>query len=357
MGRKKDIERLVHQELSNKIAYGQSKKLAKKELGFGESTYKIFAVNSYKTYLKQCKQYARWLKSEKGINKIDDIGKTEQYAKEYIQSRLDDGKSIYTVKMERSALGMLYGKQIDIKLPERTPDQIKRSRLETKNDKHISRDGKYKDVFTIACATGSRRKDISKLCVKDFKEVDGKLYVYFQKSKGGRDRLSPVLAKYEQDVRNILKQAKADGKDRLFEHIPKEIDVHGLRREYCKGLYDEIKDNKELRDKLLKNYPERHEFKTQKDANGNSVTKEIKSNVYKDREGNVWDRDDIYVLSQALGHNRLDVSITHYLKSWLQINMFVIMMMREKYKLFIKLDGRHPYSSGMPFFVGKSNRH
>lgn len=315
MGRKKDVERLFHQTLSDKLAFGQSKKAAKKDLGFGQSTYQIYSVNSYKTYLKQCKQYAKWLKQEKGINKIDDINKTEQYAKEYIQKRLDDGKSIYTVKMERSALGMLYGKQIDIKLPSRTPDQITRSRKETKNDRYISRDGKYKDVFTIAIATGSRRKDISKLCVNNFREVDGKLYVFFEKSKGGRDRLTPVLEKYEKDVRDIIEQAKNEGKTRLFNHIPKEIDIHGLRREYCQGLYDEIKDNKELRNEILKNYPERRELKTQKDKNGNTVTKEIKSDVYKDRSGNVWKRDDIYVLSQALGHNRLDVSITHYLKS------------------------------------------
>ncbi len=315
MGRKKDVERLFHQTLSDKLAFGQSKKAAKKDLGFGQSTYQIYSVNSYKTYLKQCKQYARWLKEEKGINKIDDINKTEQYAIEYIQKRLDDGKSIYTVKMERSALGMLYGKQIDIKLPSRTPDQITRSRKETKNDRYITRDGKYKDVFTISIATGSRRKDISKLCVNNFREVDGKLYVFFEKSKGGRDRLTPVLEKYEKDVRDIIEQAKADGKTRLFNHIPKEIDVHGLRREYCQGLYDEIKDNKELRNEILKNYPERRELKTQKDKDGNTVTKEIKSDVYKDRSGNIWKRDDIYVLSQALGHNRLDVSITHYLKS------------------------------------------
>ena len=315
MGRKKDVERLFHQTLSDKTSFGQSKKLAKQDLGFGQSTYKIYSVNSYKTYLKQCTQYAKWLKEEKGINKIDDINKTEQYAIEYIQKRLDDGKSIYTVKMERSALGMLYGKQIDIKLPVRTPDQITRSRGETKNDKYITRDGKYKDVFTIALATGSRRKDISKLCVNNFREVDGKLYVFFEKSKGGRDRLTPVLEKYEKDVRDIIEQAKVDGKTRLFNHIPKEIDIHGLRREYCQNLYDEIKDNKELRNEILKNYPERRELKTQKDKDGNTVTKEIKSDVYKDRSGNVWKRDDIYVLSQALGHNRLDVSITHYLKS------------------------------------------
>lgn len=316
MGRKKDIERLFHSELSNRTAYGQSKHADKQELGFGKSTYKIYSVSTYKTYLKECTAYAKWLKEEKGINKIDDLNKTEQYAKEYLQKRLDDDKvSIYTVKMERSALGMLYEKQIDMKLPARTPDQITRSRGETKNDKYISRDGKYKDVFTVCLATGGRRRDINKLTPNNFTEVDGKLYVFFGKSKGGRDRLTPVLEKYEQDVRNIIEQAKTDGRKKLFNHIPKEIDVHGLRREYCQGLYDEIKDNKELRDKILENYPPRRELKTQKDKDGNTVTKEIKSNVYKDRNGNVWQRDDIYVLSQALGHNRLDVSVTHYLKN------------------------------------------
>jgi len=316
MGRKKDIERLFHSELSNRTAYGQSKHADKQELGFGKSTYKIYSVSTYKTYLKECTAYAKWLKEEKGINKIDDLNKTEQYAKEYLQKRLDDDKvSIYTVKMERSALGMLYEKQIDMKLPTRTPDQITRSREETKNDKYISRDGKYKDVFTVCLATGGRRRDINKLTPNNFTEVDGKLYVFFGKSKGGRDRLTPVLEKYEQDVRNIIEQTKTDGRKKLFNHIPKEIDVHGLRREYCQGLYDEIKDNKELRDKILENYPPRRELKTQKDKDGNTVTKEIKSDVYKDRDGNVWKRDNIYVLSQALGHNRLDVSVTHYLKN------------------------------------------
>ena len=33
-----------------------------------------------------------------------------------------------------------------------------------------------------------------------------------------------------------------------------------------------------------------------------------------DREGNIYNRDDLYIISQALGHNRVDTSIAHYLK-------------------------------------------
>lgn len=316
--KKQKISILIVGDLKDKIAFGQSKYQAKKEAGltFGQSTYKIYSEQSYNTYKKECLKFADWLNEEKGIKKVRSLDEVKPYAKEYIEDRIENGYSAWTVKTGRSALGMLYGETIQIdKMPVRTPKDIKRSRGETKNDTYHSRDGKYKDLFTVCLATGGRRKDINKLTPSCFTEIDGKLYVNFFKSKGGRNRLTPVLDKYQDDVKRIVDEARMNGEKKMFPRIPKEIDVHGLRREYCQGLYDEIKDNKELRDKILENYPPRRELKTYKDKDGNSYTKEIKSDVYKDRDGNVWKRDDIYVLSQALGHNRLDVSVTHYLKN------------------------------------------
>lgn len=152
------------------------------------------------------------------------------------------------------------------------------------------------------------------MTINSFVEKDGHLYVQFDKSKGGRDRLTYVRGEYEKEIRNIIQKARDEGRTKIFEKIPQKIDAHSLRREYCKGLYEEIKDNPKLRDDILKNYPPRHEYKTQTDKNGNSCTQEIQRDFYKDRDGNVYNRDDIYVCSQCLGHNRLDVSITHYLK-------------------------------------------
>lgn len=78
---------------------------------------------------------------------------------------MDEGESLYTLKMERSALGMVYGHSLDIPLPIRHSEDVKRSRHETANDKHISRNGKYKDVFTVVTATGCRRCDVKNLTV------------------------------------------------------------------------------------------------------------------------------------------------------------------------------------------------
>lgn len=315
MGRKQSVENLFHSTLKNKIAFGQSKHADKAGLGFGMSTYKIYSYGTYNTYVKECLQYSKWLKTEKGIKKVDDISKTERYVKEYLQYRQEQGVSVFTLKMERSALGMLYSKTIDCELPARDSKNITRSRLAVEGDKHYSENGKYKDVFTIARATGGRRSDLSRLTVNSFIERDGHLYVQFQQSKGGRDRLTYVRSEYEQEVRDIIQKTKESDKERIFDKIPQRIDVHGLRRDYCQGLYMEIKDNRELRNDILKNYPPRHEYKTQKDKNGNSYTQEIQRDFYRDRDGNTYNRDDIYVCSQCLGHNRLDVSVTHYLKN------------------------------------------
>ena len=102
------------------------------------------------------------------------------------------------------------------------------------------------------------------------------------------------------EVKQIFERARESGKTRLFEHIPKEIDIHGLRREYAQGLYHTLTDDRALRDEYLALYPTRHE--------------KVKSDFYRDREGNVFERDTVYVVSQALGHNRIDTSITSYLK-------------------------------------------
>jgi len=192
------------------------------------------------------------------------------------------------------------GHSIDITLPVRRSSDVKRSREDTANDKHICRSGKYADVFTVACSSGCRRCDMYSLTVNSLIEKDGRYFLDIRQSKGGRDRLAPILPENEEQVKAIFEKAKETGKKRIFEHIPKEIDIHSLRREYAKDLYHTLADNKSLRDIYLDYCPPRAE--------------KVKSDFYKDRQGNVFERDTVYVVSQALGHNRIDTSITSYLR-------------------------------------------
>lgn len=309
--KKQSINRVIKNNLKSKIAYGESKHEAKKELGFGQSTYKIYSYSTYTTYEKECLKFGEWVKTEKGINSIKNVDDIKQYTQEYLQERLDNGCSVWTVKMEKSALSMLYSEPIKMDMPKRNIHDIDRSRHN--RNVHFARDGKYKDVYTIALATGGRRADIEKLRPDDFKMQDGKLYVSFKGSKGGRDRLSYVRQEYVKDVLEIVQKAKIEGRNKVLEDIPSNMDIHALRKEYAYSLYQDIQKDDELRTFLLNHEPPRKEYRTSTNKDGQKVTKEVQKDIYKTRDGDIFKRDDIYIISRQLGHNRIDTAICHYL--------------------------------------------
>lgn len=253
---------------------------------------------------------------EKGVNKYADIKETKQFARDYLQERLDNGLSIWTVKMERSALGKIYGEQIEIDVPKREQECVTRSREEREHDKHFSVT-RNADLITIATACGTRREDLGKLRIDSFKTMNGRLYVEILGSKGGRDRIAPVLKEKEQEVKDILERMKSNGKgreDTLFDSVHSKMDVHSYRRVYAKSLYVEMTADRKQRDEVLKQYPKRHETKTYC-ADGVKEVKEIKSQYFCPRGTKErFERDDLYVVSCALGHNRIDVTYHSYLK-------------------------------------------
>ena len=324
MGRK-TIENQLEHKLHEKIAFGESRHSAKlemrQELGteyrFGMSDDKIHSIETFDTYKKVAREYSRWLVEEKGLNKYTDVEKTREYAQEYLKNRIDKGCSLWTVKMERSALGKIYGKRIEIELPKREQELVTRSREEHEHDKHFSV-SRNSDLILVASACGTRREDLGKITLSSFKEKDGHLYVAINGSKGGRDRLSPILREKENEVRELLERKRAEGKmehEKLFDKVHSKMDVHSYRREYAQNLYKDIANDKAYRDSVLKHYPKRIEIKTYTNRKGEKVTKEIQSKYFIPKGSKEkFERNDLYVVSQALGHNRIDVSYNSYIK-------------------------------------------
>lgn len=324
MGRKTITRQLEHC-LHDKMAFGESRHEAKNELRnslgedyrFGMSDDKIHALETFDTYKKVSVEYAKWLIEEKGVNKYIDIKDTERYACEYLQERLDKGLSVWTIKMERSALGKIYGQQIELRqLPKRQDEDITRSRKECEHDKHFSV-SKNADLVLIASACGTRREDLGKVRMDSFKVIEGRLYVEIKGSKGGRNRIAPVLEVKEKEVKAFLERLEKEGKRNnipLFGKVHSKMDVHSYRRAYAKALYREVSTNRKIRDIILRNYPTRCEMKTTI-VNGERITKEVQSQYFRPKgTKEIYDRDDLYVVSQALGHNRIDVTYHSYLK-------------------------------------------
>lgn len=297
MAKKRTLENQIVSSLKKQICFGDSKHLDKQKLSWGESSYKIYSYSTYNTYKKECLQFSKYLIENKNINKYISIADAEKYVKDYLDYCKDKKCSLYTLKMRRSALSMLFKHSIDYKLDVRHYTDVTRSRKEVEADKHYNREGKYKDLFTILESTGGRRADIKNIKISDFFEKDNKLFLKINQSKGGRDRIVYVLN--SSDIKEIIEKRKQENKEYLVDKIPSKIDVHSYRRYYCRELYKTVLKDKELREELLKIYPARSE--------------NIKRDYYKDRENNVFDRDCVYICTQNLGHNRLNVTVNHYL--------------------------------------------
>lgn len=312
MGRK-NLHKWIREEYVSLRRYGESRHDEKQSIRedgtykFGYMSKYIYSIKTSKTYEEIGRRYADWLVNEKGVSKwssLSDID--ESYAKEYLDKRIEDNVSAYTFKAERSALGKLYGHTIEYdNAPIRERDNIIRSRGDAERDRHFSEE-KNQTAVDLTRACGFRRSDLSRVRSSDFEERDGHLVVRVEGSKGGRDRISPVRPELENRVREILHEHKAAGRtenERLVDKVHNAMDVHSYRRDYAQGLYEDVTNDRDFRDRVLDLYEQRYEPKA-------------KGDMYYTRGENQFsgERDDIYCVTQALGHNRLDVTVNHYLR-------------------------------------------
>lgn len=307
------LQNQVQHSLVSKARIGESRHAAKAELKdsyaakgekmpFGTPVEGVHSIKTFKDYKAIGERFAAWCVQEKGVSKYAKIDTIRQYATEYLKGREAEGKSLYTLKTERAALGKIFGEPISCTFERpRTTKEITRSRGEKVRDTHFSEE-RNKDLVTIAKATGARREDIAKMSAKDFfQDQRGNLWVRIEQSKGGRDRVAPVLPSYRPEVERILSERQ---NSTLFDKIHNGADIHSYRREYAKELYSLVKEDQAKAADYKALYGPRNE-------------PNIKGDMYHshDKERPFHGaRNDIYIVSEALGHNRLDVTVSHYLK-------------------------------------------
>ena len=77
------------------------------------------------------------------------IEAAKEYVQEYLDMRVGEGLSAWTVHLDCSAIMKMYGESavnMGIKVPERKRADIKRSRYECEHDRHVSEE-KNKDII------------------------------------------------------------------------------------------------------------------------------------------------------------------------------------------------------------------
>ncbi len=274
-----------------KHSRGEAKEIAE---AAGESTWAFSTgmIHSFKTrtvYQAHVVRFVRWARSIHQVKNLAQLDpRAEALATEWVQAQLAEGKSPYTLQAERAALRLFFGNRTlaqDVAIPRRTREHITRSRGPAAHDRHIQL-ANWQPLIRFLQATGLRRNELRALrdqdIIRDDLEYLDEIVVKVRNGKGGKARTVPVLPGREADVRAVL--SGSDPEALVFSRIPKHLDVHSYRREYAQALYQHYAPGRGL-----------------PPAQGRLKPRD-------------YDRDTAQRVSWALGHNRIDVVIRHYLR-------------------------------------------
>lgn len=289
MGRTKNksMKWQVEELLLSKLCIGQSRHEAKKEAKkLGKQTPDgIHSWDTYNTYKKHCIYFTEWCKKTYGCKTIEGA---KAHIQDYLDYRIDNGLSAWTIKMEASAIAKMYGSsvaELGIKTPERRREDIKRSRFTCKHDKHISLEN-HKDIIDFCKGCGLRRHELAQLKTENI-IIEGKnVYIEVLQGKGGKQRIVEVLPEYREHIKSYHNDNIGD---HVFKEIPQNLDIHSYRAFYTCELYKSLERSLD------------------------SLTREQKYYCKGDMKGRVYDRRAMIEVSKMLGHNRINVIASNYL--------------------------------------------
>ncbi len=288
---RKSIVKETIDRLEEKMAIGQSRYVAKKALReqgkvWSVSDGKIHSFKTRSTYQEHSIRFVKWAREAYHVVQLAQLDpRAGELVSEYLQLHIQEGKSPYTLQAERAALRMLFDDRAlgsSVKLPVRARSGITRSRGAVAHDKHFQ-PANWPELMNFLRATGLRRQELRDLHVRDiYQGHDGHAYVHVENGKGGRQREVQALPGHDQDVLAVVEGRDPD--EKVFDRIPRHLDVHSVRREFAQALYLHFAPGREL-----------------PPATGRLKRKD-------------YDRAAAERVTWALGHNRIDVVLRHYVR-------------------------------------------
>ncbi len=265
-------------------------KKARREAGEHLWSFSSGVIHSHGTrnaYQQHVMAFIQWSRATHDVRRLDELDRrAEELATDYLNQRLLQNCSPYTVQAERAAFRLFFSNRqlaASVQLPARKREEITRSRKETVREKEFQ-PANWQPLIKFLQATGLRRNEVRQLQIEDIVyTMMNTLEVTIKKGhgKGGRPRQVPVLPGREQDVLAIYEGR--DPQERVFARIPSHLDIHALRREYAQAYYC-LLSGRELP----------------------PATGRLKRLDY--------DEGAVLRVSYALGHNRKDVILRHYLR-------------------------------------------
>lgn len=258
----------------------------------------IYTWKTYQAYIKHCCYFLDWCKENHGCSKT--LKQCRQYVPEWIKSRR--GLSASTQKLDVAALSKLYrchhgrGQKPfkDVETDTRRRVNIKRSRGDAVRDKHFSEKNNA-DLITFCKCSGLRRAELQDLRFEDFRLAapDGNegpgLYVH-RSTKGGRVRRINFVGSKDEIALCCDIMSKSNGLTKVWGKVHSGADIHSYRADYATRVYQMY-----ARPIATLNHDEIYYCRG-------------------DRKGTWLDKKAMLVASKALGHNRISIIASNYLR-------------------------------------------
>jgi len=246
MGSHKSLIREAIERLDSLMVIGESRFQAKQaqraaspDGGWTVSTGKIHSHTTRKVYQQHILAFINWARTQHGITRLAWLDeRAAELLTQYLMEHVAAGRSAYTVQSERAALRLFFGKwslAAAVGIPRRTRTTITRSRFPASHDRHFQPEH-WQALIRFAQACGLRRAELRDLWVRDvYITGDSTLFVHVRNGKGGKAREVAVLSGHEEDVLAVVLGRAPD--EKVFDHIPKHMDVHSYRRDSAQQRY------------------------------------------------------------------------------------------------------------------------
>lgn len=340
------LDRAFYRSLVSKFHAGVSKRELKKTDPEQERKT-IHTSGTLETYAQRLKMFAAWLETEHP--EVHTVKKAKKYANDWLEFRATEAKnqkgqslSAATVNTDAAAINKVYGIRPDdpdrFAPPVRHRADITRSRGPAVRDAHFSvrnnqalvdfgrgtgcRAGilhklRGGDLYTYedmqAKASMLREKARQGLTADeqmDYKALQEAIatwisypqYDYFVlhwKDKGKRTRYAPIIGPHKADIVQRMRNTPAG--EKVWLAIPSAMDEHAYRSDYATAFYKQ----------LARPISEIPYDKVDK------AGRPRRSDVYScrnDLKGVQYDRRAMRFVSKALGHDRVGVIASNYLR-------------------------------------------
>lgn len=312
MGRKVSFKEQMFRSLNSKNCFGQSKYLAKQESyrqGNGGKVVGIYSKKTMSDYKKVATQFHSWQKS-KGYNfrSIDDV--RPSYIIEYLQERQAKGCSSWTTSHDLSSLNKIFGMSIskkDARLTPRHNANIKNNRGFGNNYRN-STYAKNQDLTFFISACGIRRQSITILTPSHAIRNNENMVIGFHViEKGGKARNCYVRNECQEAITSFVNNHLAtQGNNPFWNKVDKNLNTHWYRGEYAHALYQSLLVAKQNGEDYFRGYKDT--FINQSKLSQATSKRKATTKGY--------DSEVLGMVSQNLGHNRIDVVYTNYLSRY-----------------------------------------